>query len=119
MIILAGGCVLFGEAMPPKKLAGVVLGMSGILWCARSNTPSMSPDRMARPPDQIHYIPGVGAHAMMKNAMARCNAAYHAHKSLTFSLVPMLSQDANALKRLLVKAYAATMVWQWYGCPMP
>jgi len=34
VIILAGGCVLFGEAMPPKKVAGVVLGMSGILWCA-------------------------------------------------------------------------------------
>ena len=34
MIILAGGCLLFGEAMPPKKLAGVVLGMMGILWCA-------------------------------------------------------------------------------------
>lgn len=39
VIILAGGCVLFGEAMPPKKLAGVVLGMSGILWCARSTKP--------------------------------------------------------------------------------
>ena len=34
VIILAGGCLLFGEAMPPKKLAGVVLGMMGILWCA-------------------------------------------------------------------------------------
>ncbi|KAK9842031.1 hypothetical protein WJX81_004974 [Elliptochloris bilobata] len=32
VVILAGGCLLFGEAMPPKKLAGVVLGMCGILW---------------------------------------------------------------------------------------
>ena len=43
VIILAGGCMLFGEAMPPKKLAGVVLGMSGILWCVRSTKASHEP----------------------------------------------------------------------------
>ncbi|KAK9834834.1 hypothetical protein WJX81_002364 [Elliptochloris bilobata] len=32
VIILAGGFVLFNEAMPPKKLAGVALGMGGIIW---------------------------------------------------------------------------------------
>ena len=35
VIILAGGFLLFEEPMPPKKLAGIVLGMSGIIWCAR------------------------------------------------------------------------------------
>ena len=34
VIILAGGFLLFHEAMPLKKLAGIVLGMSGIVWCA-------------------------------------------------------------------------------------
>ena len=34
MVILAGGFLLFDEAMPPKKLAGVVLAMGGIVWCA-------------------------------------------------------------------------------------
>ncbi len=34
VIILAGGFLLFSEAMPPKKLAGVALGMGGIVWRA-------------------------------------------------------------------------------------
>ena len=34
VIILAGGFLLFEEPMPPKKLAGIVLGMSGIIWYA-------------------------------------------------------------------------------------
>ncbi len=34
VIILAGGFLLFNEAMPPKKLAGVALGMGGIVWRA-------------------------------------------------------------------------------------
>lgn len=33
VIILAGGFLLFEEPMPLKKLAGIVLGMSGIIWC--------------------------------------------------------------------------------------
>lgn len=33
VIILAGGFLLFDEAMPPKKLAGVALAMGGIMWC--------------------------------------------------------------------------------------
>ena len=32
VIILAGGVVLFGDAMPPQKLAGISLAMSGIIW---------------------------------------------------------------------------------------
>lgn len=34
VVILAGGFLLFQEAMAPKKLAGIVLGMSGIVWRA-------------------------------------------------------------------------------------
>jgi hypothetical protein len=34
VIILAGGCLLFGDTMPPKKLAGVGAAMAGIVWCA-------------------------------------------------------------------------------------
>ena len=56
VIILAGGCVLFGEAMPPKKLAGVVLGMSGILWCASNPARALTGwrGRLTRG----HLIPG-------------------------------------------------------------
>lgn len=28
----AGGCVFFGDEMPPQKLAGVGLAMAGIVW---------------------------------------------------------------------------------------
>ena len=34
VIILAGGFLIFDEAMPPKKLAGVALSLAGIIWCA-------------------------------------------------------------------------------------
>lgn len=70
VIILAGGCVLFGEAMPPKKLAGVVLGMIGILWCACSIKPPMSLDRMAS------YL-----------EIQEPRAGYPLQRCLTFSLV--------------------------------
>ncbi len=32
VVILAGGFVLFDEAMPPKKLAGVLCALAGIIW---------------------------------------------------------------------------------------
>jgi solute carrier family 35 protein E3 len=32
VIILAGGFVLFNESMPPKKLAGVLCALAGIIW---------------------------------------------------------------------------------------
>jgi solute carrier family 35 protein E3 len=32
VIILAGGFVLFDEAMPPKKLMGVLCALCGIIW---------------------------------------------------------------------------------------
>lgn len=32
VIILAGGVLLFGDEMPPKKLAGISLALSGIIW---------------------------------------------------------------------------------------
>ena len=32
IIIIAGGVLMFGEAMPAKKLAGVLLALAGIFW---------------------------------------------------------------------------------------
>ncbi len=32
LIILTGGCLFFGDLMPPKKLAGVAIAMAGIMW---------------------------------------------------------------------------------------
>ena len=32
VIILAGGCVFFGDEMPAKKLGGIAVAMSGIVW---------------------------------------------------------------------------------------
>lgn len=32
VIVLSGGCLLFGEAMPVKRFMGVCLAMSGIVW---------------------------------------------------------------------------------------
>ena len=32
VIILTGGCLLFGDTMPPKKLLGIGIAMAGIVW---------------------------------------------------------------------------------------
>lgn len=32
VIILTGGCLFFGDEMPPKKLLGVSVAMGGIVW---------------------------------------------------------------------------------------
>ncbi|KAG2489067.1 hypothetical protein HYH03_012503 [Edaphochlamys debaryana] len=32
VIILSGGCIFFGDSMPPKKLLGVCIAMAGIVW---------------------------------------------------------------------------------------
>ena len=32
VIILAGGCLFFGDEMPPKKLGGIAVAMAGIVW---------------------------------------------------------------------------------------
>lgn len=32
VIILTGGCLLFGDDMPPRKLIGVLIAMAGIVW---------------------------------------------------------------------------------------
>lgn len=32
LIILTGGCLFFGDDMPPKKLLGVGIAMAGIVW---------------------------------------------------------------------------------------
>lgn len=37
VIILSGGCLFFGDAMPPKKLLGICLAMVGIIWYSQVN----------------------------------------------------------------------------------
>ena len=32
VIILTGGCLFFGDEMPPEKLMGVLVAMAGIVW---------------------------------------------------------------------------------------
>lgn len=32
VIVLAGGYLLFADAMPPKKLLGITISMAGIVW---------------------------------------------------------------------------------------
>jgi hypothetical protein len=32
VIIPTGGCMFFGDTMPPKKLTGVCIAMVGIIW---------------------------------------------------------------------------------------
>ncbi|KIZ07727.1 Solute carrier family 35 member E3 [Monoraphidium neglectum] len=32
VLILTGGCLMFGDTMPPKKLAGIGIAMVGIIW---------------------------------------------------------------------------------------
>ena len=32
IIVLAGGCLLFGDEMPPQRLVGVALAMAGIVY---------------------------------------------------------------------------------------
>ncbi len=32
VIILSGGCLFFGDSMPPKKLFGIGVAMVGIIW---------------------------------------------------------------------------------------
>lgn len=32
VLILTGGCMFFGDEMPPKKLLGICVAMCGIIW---------------------------------------------------------------------------------------
>ena len=32
VLILSGGVLFFGDAMPPKKIGGIVVAMAGIVW---------------------------------------------------------------------------------------
>jgi solute carrier family 35 protein E3 len=33
VLILSGGVMFFGDTMPPKKMAGIMAAMGGIIWC--------------------------------------------------------------------------------------
>ena len=39
VIILMGGCMFFGDEMPLKKLAGISVAMSGIIWYSQVRAP--------------------------------------------------------------------------------
>ena len=45
VIILMGGCMFFGDQMPLKKLAGISIAMSGIIWYSQVGL-SISPPLM-------------------------------------------------------------------------
>jgi solute carrier family 35 protein E3 len=40
VIILMGGCMFFGDTMPPKKAAGIAVAMGGIIWYSQVRTPN-------------------------------------------------------------------------------
>ena len=43
VLIMVGGIMLFGESMPIKKLAGVLLALGGIIWYSWLRTGAVSP----------------------------------------------------------------------------
>ena len=43
VLIIVGGVTLFGEGMPLKKLAGVVLALGGIVWYSWLRMAAASP----------------------------------------------------------------------------
>ena len=51
-IILAGGFVLFKEKMPPKKLAGVMCALAGIIWYSALKMKKASPGSAAGSPNK-------------------------------------------------------------------
>lgn len=36
VLILAGGCLFFGDEMPLKKLLGIAVAMAGIIWYSQA-----------------------------------------------------------------------------------
>ncbi|KAF6261701.1 triose-phosphate transporter family-domain-containing protein [Scenedesmus sp. NREL 46B-D3] len=71
VIILAGGCLFFGDEMPPKKLLGVGVAMAGILWYTQlkiSGTPAKSAVKAA---EQLQlYVPDNNTAAAAAASMA-------------------------------------------------
>ena len=51
VIILTGGCLLFGDEMPLKKFAGISLAMCGIIWYSMMKLASGARQQRMRPPD--------------------------------------------------------------------
>ena len=51
VIILMGGCLFFGDDMPMKKLAGISVAMSGIVWYSQVQAGQLlSMHRVCLPP---------------------------------------------------------------------
>lgn len=57
VIILTGGCLFFGDEMPPKKLLGVSVAMAGIIWYTQlkisGSTPAKPAAKAADPLQQV------------------------------------------------------------------
>ncbi len=51
VIILTGGCLLFGDEMPLKKFAGISLAMCGIIWYSILKLPSGTRQQKVRQTD--------------------------------------------------------------------
>lgn len=43
VIILTGGCLMFGDEMPLKKFLGVCVAMSGIVWYSQLKMAAAAP----------------------------------------------------------------------------
>lgn len=59
IIVIAGGVLLFGEPMPPKRLVGVLLAMLGILWYSYLRIRAPAASRSLPLPDKQPLAPPV------------------------------------------------------------
>eukprot|EP00884_Botryococcus_braunii_P012748 jgi/Botrbrau1/21474/Bobra.0216s0082.1 len=68
VIILSGGCIFFGDSMPPKKLLGIGVAMVGIIWysqlqMSQASAPKpMLPTKVDTPPLPEIKMSGMGRH---------------------------------------------------------
>ena len=73
VIILTGGCLLFGDEMPLKKLAGISLAMCGIVWYSILKLPSGARQQKVRQTDlPITGDPRFTSRAWRKHGTSDC-----------------------------------------------
>lgn len=69
VLILTGGCVFFGDEMPPKKLLGVCVAMCGIIWYTQLKLkPEASVDSKKEPLIPAH-LPNTQGRAISPNSL--------------------------------------------------
>lgn len=76
VIILSGGCLLFGDAMPLKKFLGVCTAMVGIIWYTQLKLVTAPRERpttsrsSAKQPAGNGFLPGLTAKSVFTSGMA-------------------------------------------------